>query len=41
MGVPDVPGEAYMTGHTYLCKDCQDALRAVNVNTFHIVEHAR
>lgn len=39
----DVPGEAYMTGHTYLCKDCQDALRAVNVHTFHCAEapHAR
>src|SRR5262245_29519042 len=32
----DVPGEAYLTGHTWMCKDCQDALRAVNVHTFHI-----
>jgi hypothetical protein len=34
----DVAGEAYLAGHTWLCKPCQDALRAVNVNTFHIVE---
>lgn len=34
----DVPGEAFLSGHTYICKPCQDALRAVNVNTFHIVE---
>lgn len=32
----DVPGEAYLTGHTWMCKPCQDALRAVNVHTFHI-----
>lgn len=31
----DVPGEAYLTGHTWFCKDCQDALRAVNVHTLH------
>ena len=33
----DVPGEAFLSGHTWLCKPCQDALRAVNVHTFHIV----
>lgn len=33
----DIPGEAFLTGHTWLCKPCQDALRAVNVHTFHIV----
>ena len=27
---------AYLTGHTWMCKPCQDALRAVNVHTFHI-----
>jgi hypothetical protein len=32
-----IPGEAYLSGHTWMCKDCQDALRAVNVHTFHIV----
>lgn len=34
----DVPGEAYLTGHTWFCKDCQDALTAANVRTFHIVK---
>ena len=33
----DVPGEAWLWGHTWMCKDCQDALRDVNVHTFHIV----
>lgn len=33
----DVPGEAYLSGHTYFCKACQDALLAVNVRTFHIL----
>lgn len=32
----DVPGEAFLYGHTWLCKPCQDALTAVNVRTFHI-----
>lgn len=32
----DIPGEAWLTGHTWMCKECQDALRAVNVHTFHI-----
>lgn len=32
----DIPGAAYLTGHTWMCKPCQDALRAVNVHTFHI-----
>jgi deoxycytidylate deaminase len=36
----DVPGEAFLYGHTWICKDCQDTLRMVNVNTFH-VEAAR
>lgn len=34
----DLPGEAYLKGHTWLCGPCQHALRAVNVSTFHIVE---
>lgn len=34
----DVPGEAFLKGHTWLCGPCQHALRAVNVSTFHIVE---
>jgi deoxycytidylate deaminase len=34
----DVPGIAFLFGHTWMCKDCQDALRAVNVNEFHICE---
>lgn len=34
----DVPGEAFLTGHTWFCKACQDALTSVNVNTFHIVK---
>ena len=33
----DVPGEAFLSGHTWMCKACQDALTAVNVRTFHIV----
>lgn len=33
-----VPGEAFLVGHTWLCKPCQDALRAVNVHTFHVVD---
>lgn len=33
----DVPGTAYLSGHTWMCKDCQDALIAVNVRTFHIL----
>lgn len=32
----DVPGEAYLFGHTWMCKACQEALVAVNVRTFHI-----
>jgi deoxycytidylate deaminase len=32
----DVEGEAYLYGHTWMCKSCQDALIAVNVRTFHI-----
>lgn len=32
----DVPGEAYLFGHTWFCKDCQDALSAANVKTFHL-----
>lgn len=32
----EVPGQAWLNGHTWMCKDCQDALRAVNVHTFHI-----
>lgn len=34
----DVRGEAYLAGHTWICKSCQDALRAVNVHTFHVVD---
>jgi len=33
----EIPGEAYLYGHTYICKDCQEALLAINVKTFHIV----
>lgn len=33
----DVPGEAFLSGHTWMCKECQDALIAVNVRTFHIL----
>ena len=29
-------GEAWLYGHTWICKNCQDALIAVNVRTFHI-----
>lgn len=29
----DVPGTAYLTGHTWFCKDCQDLLRLMNVHT--------
>lgn len=32
----DVPGEAFVSGHTYLCGPCQHALTAVNVRTFHL-----
>jgi hypothetical protein len=32
-----VPGEAFLSGITWMCKPCQDALRAVNVHTFHII----
>lgn len=32
----DIPGEAFLYGHTWLCKPCQDALTAVKVHTFHI-----
>jgi hypothetical protein len=32
----DLAGEAYLIGHTWICKECQDALRSVNVHTFHI-----
>ena len=34
----DLPGEAFLYGHTWLCGPCQHALTAVNVRTFHIVE---
>jgi len=34
----DSPGHAYLWGHSYICKDCQDALRAVNVHTFTILD---
>lgn len=34
----DVPGEAFLFGHTWLCKACQDALSAVNVRTFHVMK---
>lgn len=33
----NIPGQAFLIGHTWMCKDCQDALIAVNVRTFHIV----
>lgn len=34
----DVPGIAYLEGHTWFCGPCQHALTAVGVNTFHIGE---
>lgn len=36
----DVPGKATLYGHTYFCKDCQDALRAANVNIFEVATGA-
>lgn len=30
----EVPGTAYVTGHEYLCPDCQRRLAAVNVRRF-------
>lgn len=30
----DIVGVAYLYGHTWFCKDCQDALVAANVFTF-------
>lgn len=32
-----VPGEAWLYGHTWLCKDCQNSLIEVNVRTFTVV----
>lgn len=32
----DLPGEAFLFGHTYACADCQHALQAINVRTIHI-----
>lgn len=32
----DSPGFATLYGHTWICKACQDALRAVNVHCFMI-----
>jgi len=32
----DVKGEAFLYGHTWFCKECQDALSAANVKTFHV-----
>ena len=32
----DISGQAFLLGHTWMCKECQDALRVVNVHTFHI-----
>jgi deoxycytidylate deaminase len=34
----DIPGSAYLSGHTYACDNCKSALASVNVNTIHIVE---
>lgn len=33
----DVPGQAWLYGHTWLCGPCQHALVAVGVRTFHVV----
>lgn len=33
----DVPGCAFLYSHSWICKACQDALRAVNVHTFTVV----
>lgn len=30
----DVPGEAYLYGHTYMCEPCKQALIAVGVTAF-------
>ena len=35
-GSADVPGEAYLYGHTWYCGPCQHALVAVGVRVFHI-----
>lgn len=32
----NVPGVAYIYGHTWICKECQDVLSAINVKTFHL-----
>ena len=31
-----MPGKATIYGHTWICKDCQEKLLAVNVNVFEI-----
>ena len=36
----DVAGEAFLSGHDYICPGCQHALAAVNVRTFHLVDEA-
>lgn len=36
----DVPGEAFLYGHTWLCGPCQHALTAVGVRTFHVTGEA-
>ena len=33
----EIVGEAFLSGHTWICKQCQDALTAINVRTFHII----
>lgn len=33
-----IPGKATLYGHTWICKDCQDALIAVNVCVFEIAK---
>jgi deoxycytidylate deaminase len=30
----DLPGIAYVSGHTFICRECQEALVAVNVRKF-------
>jgi deoxycytidylate deaminase len=32
----NVPGEAFLYGHTWLCGPCQHALTDVGVTTFHV-----
>jgi deoxycytidylate deaminase len=37
-GWSEVPGTAYLSGHDYICGDCQQALASINVRRFVIGE---